>query len=82
MKFINRMFCLAMMLAMLCVWTPGAQAAQENQVVYAGGVMANTQLREHLSTRFGGRFAPPMYSADNAAGIACLCRIAYEECIR
>ena len=51
-------------------------------LVYAGGVMANTQLREHLSTRFGGRFAPPMYSADNAAGIACLCRIAYEECIR
>ena len=51
-------------------------------LVYAGGVMSNTQLREYLSTRVGGRFAPPMYSADNAAGIACLCRIAYEECIR
>ncbi len=51
-------------------------------VVYAGGVMSNRQLREQLTARFGGCFAPPMYSADNAVGIACLCRIAYEECIR
>lgn len=41
-------------------------------VVYAGGVMSNTLLRQALSTRFGGRFAPPEYSADNAAGIAVL----------
>ena len=54
----------------------------ESDFLFAGGVMSNTQLREHLSARFGGRFAPPMYSADNAAGIACLCRIAYEESVR
>ncbi len=48
-------------------------------VVYAGGVMSNTMLKAHLSARFGGRFAPPAFSADNAAGIACLCRLAQEE---
>ena len=55
---------------------------QTGMLGVSGGVMSNTQLREYLSARFGGRFAPPMYSADNAAGIACLCRIAYEESVR
>lgn len=41
-------------------------------VVYAGGVMSNAHLREWLGMRFGGLFAPPAYSADNAAGIAVL----------
>ncbi|MBO5929568.1 MAG: peptidase M22, partial [Clostridia bacterium] len=41
-------------------------------LVYAGGVMSNTLLKEALAARFGGRFAPPQYSADNAAGIAVL----------
>ena len=48
-------------------------------LVYAGGVMSNGMLRQRLTTRFGGRFAPPEYSADNAVGISCLCRIAYER---
>ena len=51
-------------------------------LVYAGGVMSNSLLKKRFTDRFGGHFAPPVYSADNAAGIACLCRIAYEECIR
>ncbi len=41
-------------------------------VVYAGGVMSNTLLRAALKERFNGIFAPPAYSADNAAGIAVL----------
>ncbi|MBQ2780774.1 MAG: peptidase M22 [Clostridia bacterium] len=41
-------------------------------VVYAGGVMSNTLLRSALKDRFNGIFAPPVYSADNAAGIAVL----------
>jgi N6-L-threonylcarbamoyladenine synthase len=41
-------------------------------VVYAGGVMSNSILREALSRQFGGSFAPPVFSADNAAGIALL----------
>ncbi len=47
-------------------------------LVYAGGVMSNTLLRARMTEAFGGRFAPPAYSADNAVGIACLCRIAQE----
>lgn len=41
-------------------------------LLYAGGVMANRLLRAELEKRHGGRFAPPEYSADNAAGIAWL----------
>lgn len=48
-------------------------------LVYAGGVMSNALLRETLTAQFGGHFAPPIYSADNAAGIACLCRIKEES---
>ena len=48
-------------------------------LVYAGGVMSNQMLKQTLIDRFGGHFAPPVYSADNAAGIACLCKIREEE---
>ena len=41
-------------------------------VVYAGGVMSNTFIREALTARFGGRFALPEFSSDNAVGIAVL----------
>ncbi len=41
-------------------------------VVYAGGVMSNGILKERLQSEFGGIFAPPEYSSDNACGIAVL----------
>ncbi len=41
-------------------------------VVYAGGVMSNTQLRQSLTERFDGVFASAEYSSDNAVGIAVL----------
>ncbi|MBR5539801.1 MAG: peptidase M22 [Clostridia bacterium] len=41
-------------------------------VVYAGGVMSNTLLRSALQAKFNGLFAPPAFSADNAAGVAVL----------
>lgn len=41
-------------------------------VLYAGGVMSNSILKEAVGTRFGGLFAPPSLSADNAAGVALL----------
>lgn len=44
-------------------------------LVYAGGVMSNQWLRGYFSQTYGGRFAPAAYSADNAVGIACLCRV-------
>ncbi len=48
-------------------------------VVYAGGVMSNGILRERFTAAYGGHFAPPAYAADNAVGIASLCRIAMED---
>ena len=39
-------------------------------LVFSGGVMANSILREELSRRFSCSFAAPEFSADNAAGAA------------
>ena len=44
----------------------------ELPVVYAGGVMSNSILKARLQSDFGGIFAPPEYSSDNACGIAVL----------
>lgn len=46
----------------------------ESPVLYAGGVMSNRLMRGELSKRFDASFAEPAFSADNAAGIALLCR--------
>ncbi|MBQ8311141.1 MAG: peptidase M22 [Clostridia bacterium] len=46
-------------------------------VVYAGGVMSNRYLQGVLSQRTDTYFAEPLFSADNAAGIALLCRQRY-----
>ena len=46
-------------------------------VVYAGGVMSNLYLQSVLSQREDTYFAAPLFSADNAAGIALLCRQRY-----
>ena len=43
-------------------------------VVYAGGVMSNGILQALLSKRPNTYFAEPQFSADNAAGVALLCR--------
>lgn len=42
-------------------------------LLFAGGVMSCRRIREEFEERFGGAFAEPAYSADNAAGIALLC---------
>ncbi len=46
-------------------------------VLFAGGVMSNTYMREAISSEFDACFATPAFSADNAAGIALLCRREY-----
>lgn len=46
-------------------------------VLYAGGVMSNGIMREAIARRFDASFAEPKLSADNAAGIALLCRRAH-----
>ena len=43
-------------------------------IVYAGGVMSNRYLQSRLRMRANTYFAEPQFSADNAAGIALLCR--------
>lgn len=50
-------------------------------VLYAGGVMSNSFIKEALQKRFRGyaHFAPPVYSADNAAGVALLAERMHRE---
>ncbi len=48
-------------------------------VLFAGGVMSNRLMRERLAERFDAYFSEPAFSADNAAGIALLCRRAHER---
>lgn len=47
-------------------------------IIYAGGVMSSAYIRERLTKgRTDIYFAKPAFSADNAAGIALLCREKY-----
>lgn len=41
-------------------------------VVFAGGVMSNSIIKEQMQKRFNAIFAKPEFSTDNAAGIAIL----------
>ena len=47
--------------------------------IFAGGVMSNNNIKNTLSQKYGGFFAEPKFSSDNAAGIAVLCKFAYER---
>ena len=49
----------------------------EAKIVFAGGVMSNSILKERLKREFGAFFADPLHSADNAVGIAVLARRQY-----
>ena len=41
-------------------------------IVYAGGVMSDSIIRERIENRFDALFSKPAFSCDNAAGIAVL----------
>lgn len=41
-------------------------------IVFSGGVMSNSIIKESLTNKMNGLFSPPQFSADNAAGIAVL----------
>ena len=43
-------------------------------IIFAGGVMSNKIMREKLSGHHDAYFSAAEFSADNAAGIALLCR--------
>lgn len=44
-------------------------------ILFAGGVMSNSIIRNALTEKYGAFFAAPAFSADNAAGIAVLTAI-------
>lgn len=44
-------------------------------LLFAGGVMSNSLIRDALTAKYGAYFAAPEFSADNAAGIAVLTSI-------
>lgn len=48
-------------------------------LLYAGGVMASTLIRERMERDYGGVFAEPQFSSDNAAGTAILATFAAER---
>ena len=45
----------------------------ELPLVYAGGVMSNSIIKNFLKEKYNAAFAEPVFSSDNAAGIAYLC---------
>lgn len=51
----------------------------ELPVVFAGGVMSNSILREKLTRTFDALFAAPEFSTDNAAGVAVLTAVKHGE---
>jgi N6-L-threonylcarbamoyladenine synthase len=72
-------YCLCYLRETLLAMTEQALALHPGlPLVYAGGVMSNRFLQAALSARFKANFAPPAYSADNAAGVAILTAIIEE----
>ncbi len=51
----------------------------DTPVLYAGGVMSNRYLQKRLAGCADASFAEPAFSADNAAGVALLCRERHER---
>ena len=59
--------------------TKNALDGREIPVLYAGGVMSNTQIKDMIKKQgCDARFAEPRFSSDNAAGCALLCAAAEE----
>ncbi len=68
-------FVLDFVAATLSALTKGIlERCGDRPILYAGGVMANRRIRAALSPLGDTAFAEPAFSADNAAGIALLCR--------
>ena len=66
-------FCLHSILeAISCMAREAVEKYGDYPFLFAGGVMSNTLLKEKLTQRFHGFFSDPVYSSDNAVGIAWL----------
>ena len=72
------LFCLKSIEAALCGMTKALlDEYGDLPLLYAGGVMSNTIIRGSIEQKFGGIFAKPEFSSDNAAGIAVLASVAF-----
>lgn len=74
------LFCLKSIEAALCGMTDALISEYGKlPLIYAGGVMSNKIIRKTIEEKYGGIFAMPEFSSDNAAGIAVLASIAAEK---
>ncbi|MEG0693506.1 MAG: peptidase M22, partial [Oscillospiraceae bacterium] len=51
------------------------QTYGKKPLLYAGGVMSNRVIKEHITKKYGGFFAEPQFSTDNASGVAIIASI-------
>ncbi len=64
-------------LAHMSAW--GREQYPDIPVLFAGGVMSNRLIAENICARFENvYFSKPAFSADNAAGVALLCRAKHQ----
>ena len=64
-------------LAQMTLW--GRERYGQIPVLFAGGVMSNRLIAQDICKRFDRvYFSAPAFSADNAAGVALLCRAKYQ----
>ena len=71
--------CLAYLCKALEQMTENALAAHPGlSLIYCGGVMSNRLIRQRIQQRFGGQFAEPQFSSDNASGPAILASVKEE----
>lgn len=73
-------YCLVFLTESICVMTKALlQKFGKIPLLFAGGVMCNQFIRQNVEQRYGGVFCPPVFSSDNAAGIAVLAARAAQE---
>ncbi|MBR5773909.1 MAG: peptidase M22 [Clostridia bacterium] len=51
----------------------------ERPLLFSGGVMSNTIIKKYITERYNAFFASPVFSSDNAAGIALLASVRNEN---
>ena len=74
------LYCIEYIKKVLSEMTENLQNIYGNiDFLYAGGVMSNKFIKDNIQNKYGGFFAEPCFSSDNAAGIAVLCSNAYNK---
>ena len=72
-------FCLEYIRQTLALMTDAIMERLGNMTaVYAGGVMSDSIIKNSFTEKYNAVFAEPVFSSDNAAGIACLCFRKYQ----